>query len=1328
MRVNGKSAKKRSCRRRRRIGFKKRIQGSVSLFLLVIMFPMLVFSFTVVDICKIFMAKDMVLDAADVAVNSGLTSYDKVLKDLYGILATSQSTDDLSKKMSEYYVMTLELNGGKVDSEDKEYVQDFINGFISNLSQDESGNISIDQSALSANNNFLKVHSESSGDSAVTAIAVPESAASNPLVLKREIVEYMKYRAPVSLAAGMLEKIGAFKDLNNQTAATVKKLEFDEALSDISDSCQSIYSLLRIIMSNAEQLEGNSKTFKKIYGGTKSESDENKSADKYLFFEPTTKFSAADIGNSIKLADGYMDRVASGAAMLELSSPYVNAEKQNVSAASGKSLKELSDSLEDLVKSEKSGTDSISQYADKNKFSSVLNMSDFESAIKDIADGKSTSSKTDKGIELLIGAAGIYNEDYQKDNSFWDRYEKYVSLYKAAKEEYNAIDKAIIDDPEYELSDDENSIFTMFSIAENEYDEVYDDIETAVNNIKGFADALNEKAKTEYNKGITDFGTVYCQIYRQYNAVKKATTDGSIEKLWDSIQSAKTKGEEWGTAVEDVKTSEVHTSMTVQQKGETSMLAEITEEEKNNLIKMLDKELVRYKEVLDYLDSYKLLGDKEVVPNKDKGSASEAVYKFDSFVSALKNISRPVSMSSVAANLSSIVSSPSASKPSIGSDKWNAFVSDMKSNAMYKQVVKIAEPTRETTKDTSAKDAVTEKGKVTKDENGVALPEDGSDDKDKDKDKDKDIGEDDYGLKEVVKLNEMKTFAEYYKELTGTEPDFDATKENTTYSSNAGSDKDDKTTTSNAKDMLKSVGDFFGNLAKAGRDDLYMTEYVTNMFSCYTTNMEEGGKIIRSADDDKKEEMMSGQKFCEKTNWYRHEMEYILYGLDSPEANVAAASGVIFGVRFALDLIYSFTDTEINSFANKAATAAAGLFPLAGPIVKAAIHIGLSIAEAGYDLATLLNAGEIPIFKSKDTWICKPSTLAKKFAEVVAEAVGTAVINAATDALLQKIDQLANTGDEAIDELAESDEFKGMIDEQTRELRQALDSMIRTPIANKLTQIVMELPSEYSTADLKKKLTEELGKLKEDLTGMTVGDENGVTSMAFGKFLSEYWDSSLNQIINNAVDNAEAMIKEATGLTLDSVTNGNAESVVDKILKPLDDKFDKVLNSEDIQKKLKESAKKALKKVAEAVKKGTIKGSDKISEMFHSEMGKRRNNFDDTKMSDLNLSKSGDKTKAPLRNALNMTYKDYMYVFLAIGFMTPAENNMLNRTAKLISANCSQMGGGDDYTLNKAVTLIGAEVKGSVRTTFYGAMYEDGEFKPSLSNKYTFTTKSYMGY
>ena len=80
--------------------FLKKREASVSIFLLIIMFPMFVFSFGIVDICKIMMAEDVMQDASDLAANSALTAYDKTLKDIYGLLANSSTEEELTKNIA----------------------------------------------------------------------------------------------------------------------------------------------------------------------------------------------------------------------------------------------------------------------------------------------------------------------------------------------------------------------------------------------------------------------------------------------------------------------------------------------------------------------------------------------------------------------------------------------------------------------------------------------------------------------------------------------------------------------------------------------------------------------------------------------------------------------------------------------------------------------------------------------------------------------------------------------------------------------------------------------------------------------------------------------------------------------------------------------------------------------------------------------------------------------------------------------------------------------------------------------------------------------------
>ena len=223
---------------------RKTQEGAVTLFLLVIMVPMLTFSFLALDICKIYLAKNVAVEATDLSLNAGLTSYDKVLKDMYGLMATSESAEELTEKMTEYYVATLTSSGLSAD-DTKGTIQSFFSSlFSTDLSE-----------ALGDNDSFLKLFASSPDGNAVSAAPIAVSAVSNPEVMHRQIVEYMKYRGPVYLTAGVLDKINVFKDLDNQTAATSSKLEFEQTLSNLNNEAIRAYCLFQLYFYNNAVLE-----------------------------------------------------------------------------------------------------------------------------------------------------------------------------------------------------------------------------------------------------------------------------------------------------------------------------------------------------------------------------------------------------------------------------------------------------------------------------------------------------------------------------------------------------------------------------------------------------------------------------------------------------------------------------------------------------------------------------------------------------------------------------------------------------------------------------------------------------------------------------------------------------------------------------------------------------------------------------------------------------------------------------------------------------------------------------------------------------------------
>ena len=88
--------------------------------------------------------------------------------------------------------------------------------------------------------------------------------------------------------------------------------------------------------------------------------------------------------------------------------------------------------------------------------------------------------------------------------------------------------------------------------------------------------------------------------------------------------------------------------------------------------------------------------------------------------------------------------------------------------------------------------------------------------------------------------------------------------------------------------------DRIGDILVGGRDKLYLMAYTTTMFSCYTTNREDGGIT--------NEKTLSGVPFSEKNNEaYRAEQEYILLGNPKLNENVSGVQTRIFGIRLLLN-------------------------------------------------------------------------------------------------------------------------------------------------------------------------------------------------------------------------------------------------------------------------------------------------------------------------------------------------------------------------------------------------------------------------------------------
>ena len=169
-------------------GFSKRERGAVSVFLVIILVPCMLVASIFVDVGRVYLSKSMAESAADMALNSLMTHYDADLNDWYGMVASCQNID-------EFYDASIKCYKNALKSQ--------------NLSKDEMNTLVGEFSAMigadSKASDYLRVTDD--GDDSTTIKAVDGANLANATMLKSQIVDFMKYRAPIAITQTAIDKI-----------------------------------------------------------------------------------------------------------------------------------------------------------------------------------------------------------------------------------------------------------------------------------------------------------------------------------------------------------------------------------------------------------------------------------------------------------------------------------------------------------------------------------------------------------------------------------------------------------------------------------------------------------------------------------------------------------------------------------------------------------------------------------------------------------------------------------------------------------------------------------------------------------------------------------------------------------------------------------------------------------------------------------------------------------------------------------------------------------------------------------------------------------------
>lgn len=225
---------------------KKRIQGSVSVLLVIIMLPMMAFSALIVDMSRINMAKQMMSSAGDLTMNTALANYDTILKDVYGLFAMSQqegmSNEELGNELNKYFAETLTSYGVVSEEEADDYVAEIIGDFKQLLNGEPS-----------EFTNFIELNNIE-----LQANKVDASSLANASIMRKQVVEYMKYRAPLGVGMGFLESLTAFEKVDDQNVVVEAQVAAQESTQDVTQACKKLIEMIRAYDKRVLEINGTS--------------------------------------------------------------------------------------------------------------------------------------------------------------------------------------------------------------------------------------------------------------------------------------------------------------------------------------------------------------------------------------------------------------------------------------------------------------------------------------------------------------------------------------------------------------------------------------------------------------------------------------------------------------------------------------------------------------------------------------------------------------------------------------------------------------------------------------------------------------------------------------------------------------------------------------------------------------------------------------------------------------------------------------------------------------------------------------------------------------
>lgn len=1138
--------------------FFEKTKGAISIFLVLIMLPMFTCAGLIVDGARISAARTAVTGAGDLTMNAALSEYENILLDVYGLFAMSESTEELEKNVSRYFSNTIE-NAGILESSDS-YTRSFINSIGGLFSTDDA---SFD--------NIVDTQVES-----FHLVEVTNSALANPTVLERQIIEYMKYRGPISLGTGLLTKLGCIGETSKQTKAVEAKVDYEKKLDVVQDACEKAYAAINDFHTAV---------------------DKTAYVDDYLI----------DLANDLAQAKDLTKEMA--ACVIALKSPSLEIDTISVDSNYKKQIKDGLGNQSGLAayNSLENGLSGVVEYEVNNRGQYVA---------------KNGSFSDDLDNYFCFGPTGTIADQAEYAARLHKYKDAFVIVYTYLDvlcEYYNTITADELKTlTEEEISDLEQG----YEFYSGQYSKIYNVYLIAHLTLPSqWKNMANESgsgaAKLLYDKWYAPLDDFIVKLQSAIDAL-----DTVLVKVSELEPARNT----WINRVDNLSEGEIKASM---QSDYNNVAKDINKDSIKQLQEVLKLDKEHFIKIKEELDSVTFYNQKVCIIN------SESINYYNRFKNDIPKFEvgfGDYSDNTVMDRAESIMNKyvNANVKADVSPAKYTRITEDQQ---FYKYLQNACSQLKEGDEE-EKKEAKSQRKE---------LIDQGNADKSADT---TGITTGNYVTGEGLTSDISAAIEALAQGQDAGANSFDPTA--------VDSSGDNKKMADDNKSNLTAISSLLENLTNIGvtaRDKVYVEEYITEMFSCYTTGKDSKGVKSLSGHD------MTTNKF------YGSEIEYILYGFDTVQGNLNASKASIFGVRFALNSIYALTSSDTRTPALTAATAIAGWTGFGVPIVQTVILLAWSMAESMVDLTHLCNGESVVIYKSSETWVLGLNGLKNELKEIASSAVED-IFSKIEDTALDSIDSLSGKVNDYVTNTTE-----GIVDN--------IKGYIMSSIETLAVQLVGESDYDLTKENMEEKVDGILNTMLSSASGDSTADK--ATRLVIDAIKSQLiQDSSTREMMtikDYIVSSIYSAYSDAKVGKVDDISTKVGNMLI-SIAEPIEEKIETAVSSYGDELKV---------QVSQIISEGGDQVKEKLTSAIENYMG----------------GMSGSEKGAGnvgLASAFSLTYKEYLKAFTMMALVAN-ETSMLKRCAELIQANVAQEKSSFDIT--QAFTMVEVNAEISIRTTFF---------------------------